>query len=122
MKHLKKGRKFGRERNQRRALMKSLASSFFRLGKIRTTEAKAKELRPYAEKFITMAKKPTLANQRILRQYFGDEVVKKVLAYGKDYADRPGGYTRIVKLGFRRADAAKMAIIELVTNHVTRNT
>lgn len=114
MKHLKKGRKFGRERDQRRALLKSLASSFFRLGEIRTTEAKAKALRPYVEKFITRIQEPTLSNQRMLRKYFGDKIFKKVLACGKDYVDRPGGYTRIMKLGIRKSDGTKMAIIKLV--------
>lgn len=114
MKHLKKGRKFGRERDQRRALMKSLASSFFMLGRIRTTEAKAKELRPFVEKFITNAKKPDLSSRRILCQFFADRVVKKILEYGKDYADRPGGYTRVIKTGPRKSDGARMAIIELV--------
>ncbi len=114
MKHLKRGRKLGRERDVRRALMKSLASSFFMLGKIRTTEAKAKELRPWAEKFITRAKNPTLFNQRILRRYFADKVVKKILAYGQEHVDRPGGYTRIIKIGPRKSDGAKMAFLEMV--------
>ena len=94
--------------------MKSLASSFFILGKMETTEAKAKELRPLAEKFITRAKSPTLANKRILYKYFRKEVVRKLLEHGQDYIKRPGGYTRIIKLGSRRKDAAKMAILELV--------
>ena len=114
MRHGKKGRKFGRETGVRKALMKSLASSFFMLGKIKTTEAKAKELRPYAEKFITRAKNPSLANQRILRQYFTGDVLKKVLEYGKKYESRAGGYSRITKLGARKSDSAKMAIIEMV--------
>ncbi|MBI2640643.1 MAG: 50S ribosomal protein L17 [Candidatus Sungbacteria bacterium] len=114
MRHLKKGRKFGRERNQRRALMKSLASSFFMLGRIKTTEAKAKELRPFVEKFITRAKNPAPANGRLFRKLFAPAVVKKIMELGRTFSGRAGGYTRIVKLGVRISDGAKMAIIELV--------
>lgn len=114
MRHLKKGRKFGRKRDQRRALMKSMASSFFMLGRIRTTEAKAKELRPYVEKFLTRAKNPTLANHRILRQYFSDLAAKKILDEARHFIGRAGGYTRVVKLGARNRDGARMAILELV--------
>lgn len=114
MRHLKKNRKFGRKTDPRRALMKGMASSFFLLGKIKTTEAKAKELRPYAEKFVTRAKKPTLANQRILRRYFSGSVVKKIMEYAAGQKERPGGYARITKLNIRKSDSAKMATIELV--------
>lgn len=114
MKHLKKGRKFGREKDQREALMRSLASSFFVLGRIRTTEAKAKELRSWAERFITRAKSQTLADGRILYRNFGSDAVHKLLERAKDYKQRPGGYTRIVKIGPRKSDGARMAIIELV--------
>jgi len=96
--------------------MKSLASSFFMLGRIKTTEAKAKELRPFAEKFITSAKKPTLAGQRTMRRFFAEGIVKKILEYGKDFEKRPGGYTRVVKAGLRKSDGARMAIIEIVKN------
>ena len=94
--------------------MKSLASSFFMLGKIKTTEAKAKELRPYVEKFITRAKTQDLSSTRIISSYFADKVVKKVFEHGKSYANRAGGYTRITKLGARKSDGARMAVIELV--------
>ncbi len=114
MKHLKKGRKFGRERDQRRALMKSLASSFFMLGRITTTEAKAKELRPYAEKFITRAKNPSLANRRLISSMLSEGVTKKLIDRAKEYSGRSGGYTRVIKLGVRKSDSAKMAILELV--------
>ena len=114
MKHLKKGRKFGKERKVRRALIKGLASSFFVLGKIETTEAKAKELRPLAEKWITRAKNPTLANHRLLLRFFPTQVVKKIEIHAETNKDRKGGYTRIVKLGRRKSDEAKMAILELV--------
>ena len=114
MRHLKKGRKFGRETDQRRALMKSLASSFFMLGRIITTEAKAKELRPYAEKMITRAKSPSLANRRLLSAVLSEKVTKKLVERAKEYSGRPGGYTRIIKMGPRKSDSAKMAILELV--------
>lgn len=114
MKHLKKGRKFSRERNQRRALMKSLASSFFVVGRIKTTEAKAKELRPFVEKFITRAKNPTIANRRFLLKFFSDKVVKKIIEHANLLRERNGGYTRIIKIESRKIDSAKMAIIELV--------
>ncbi len=114
MRHLKKGRKFGRERDQRRALKKGLASSFFLKGRITTTEAKAKEIRSFIEKRITRAKTVSLAVQRELARDFSSAVVKKVFEYGKDATLRPGGYTRIIKLGFRKSDSAKLAILELV--------
>ncbi len=114
MRHLKKGRKFGRRRNQRRALKKSVATAFFLCGKIRTTEAKARELRPVVEKYLTRAKNPTLANRRILARVFAPEVLKRAIETAAGYTGRPGGYTRIIKLGARRSDSAKMAILELV--------
>lgn len=114
MKHLKRGRKFGRRRNQRRALMKSLASSFFVMGRIKTTEAKAKELRPMAEKIITRAQNPSLGNTRILRKSFAEKVVKKIMKQAKSVQGRKGGYTRIIKIGPRKRDGARMAIIELI--------
>lgn len=114
MRKLKRRRKFGRERDQRRALLKSLASSFFMVGRIKTTEAKAKELRPYVEKFITRAKNPTLANRRYLLCFFSDNILKKIIAHAEEVRERPGGYARIIKLGQRQRDGARMAIIELV--------
>ncbi|QQG45108.1 MAG: 50S ribosomal protein L17 [Candidatus Sungiibacteriota bacterium] len=114
MRHLKKGRKFGRERNQRRALLKSLASSFFMLGRIKTTEAKAKELRSHAEPFITRAKNPTLVNRRYLARFFDERTAKKVFERANEFKNRQGGYTRIIKSGRRTSDGARMAIIEFV--------
>ena len=110
----RKGRKFGRVANQRRALMKSLASSFFMLGRINTTEAKAKELRPFVEKFITRGKTPTVSNRRFFARFFSSSVVKKIIAHADDVKKRHGGYTRIIKTGVRKSDSARMAIIELV--------
>ncbi len=114
MRHLKKGRKFGRKTDQRKALLKSVASAFFLKGKITTTEAKAKEIQPYVERAITRAKEITLADRRILLQDFSNIVVKKITEYAVALEGRPGGYTRITKVGMRKSDSAKIAILELV--------
>ncbi|KUK66354.1 MAG: 50S ribosomal protein L17 [Parcubacteria bacterium 34_609] len=115
MKKLKKGRKFNRERDQRRALLKTLAVSLLLKEKIKTTEAKAKELSPFVQKKITRAKKGDLAARRYLLTLFPERVVKKLVDdLGVRYKDRNGGYTRIIKLGQRKSDGARMAIIELV--------
>lgn len=115
MKHLKKGRKFGRVKKQRNALMRGLASSLFKYGKIKTTEAKAKELRPYAEKALTKAKLGSVHSIRILRKKFSkDTVSTMVKKIAPKYKERKGGYTRIMKLPNRKSDGAKEAIIELV--------
>ncbi len=114
MRHLKTGRKFGRVRNQRKALLKSLATAFFTRTKIKTTEAKAKELRPFVEKCITAAKRPTLANQRLLLRHFSKPVVARIFAEAQKHINRPGGYTRITKIGPRVSDSARMAFIEIV--------
>jgi len=115
MRKRKKQRKLHRKRDQRKALLKSLARELFLKEKIKTTEAKAKELRSFAEKFIERAKEKNLANIRYLRRYFSKDVVKKLFnEIGPRYKERKGGYTRIIKLGYREGDRAKMAIIELV--------
>lgn len=114
MRHLKKGRKFGRETGQRRALLRGLAESFFMHGRIRTTEAKAKELRPFVEKYITRGKDPTLASRRMLIAAFSPAIAQRIIARADQVRDRKGGYTRIIKIGARKSDSAAMAIIELV--------
>ncbi len=114
MRHLKKGRKLGRRRNQRKALEKSLASSLFLFGKITTTEAKAKEIQPFIEKCITRGKKDTLANRRIFKGFFPDRARAALFRHGKTYQERSGGYTRITSLGKRKRDSARMAVLELV--------
>ncbi len=115
MKHKKKGRKLGRKRNQRKALLKSLAASLILKEKIKTTEAKAKETRPFVEKLITKSKTNDLATIRYLAKYLPAKVLKKmVLEIGPRYQNRAGGYTRIIKAAPRKTDGAKMAIIELV--------
>lgn len=114
MRHLATGRKFGRVRNQRKALLKSLATAFFTRKKMKTTEAKAKELRPFVEKCITRAKRPTLANQRLLLRHFSKPVVANILVEAQKHMNRAGGYTRITKIGPRLSDSARMAFIEMV--------
>lgn len=116
MRHQNQNRKFGRERDQRRALMRSLASSLILEEKITTTEAKAKELRPYVEKMVTKGKDNNLATQRLLISKLSrKEAVKKIMdEIAPKYKERNGGYTRITKLGQRMGDASPMAIIEFV--------
>jgi len=115
MRKRKKSRKLNREKNQRRALLRSLVSSLFLKGKIQTTEAKAKELRRFVERYITRAKKGDLASRRYLLRFFPKNIVKKLMEkIALDYKERQGGYTRILKLEPRKSDSAKMAIIELV--------
>jgi large subunit ribosomal protein L17 len=115
MKHHKKQRKLGRERGPRQALLRSLARSLMLRGKIQTTEARAKEIRPMVEKMVTRARVQTLANRRLLQAALrDDEAVKKLISKAQEYRARPGGYVRIVKMGPRKGDTAKMAIIEFV--------
>lgn len=115
MRHGNHNRKFGRERNQRRALLKSLAYSLTLKGKVKTTESKAKELRPYMEKLITLGKKQTLASRRLLESRVGVQAAKKIAGeLSTTYQERAGGYTRITKLPARLADASPMAVIEFV--------
>lgn len=116
MRHHNANRKFGRKRNGRRALLRSLARELFVHGKIVTTDAKARELRPYAEKLITTARAEGLTATRQLgkRLANNDIVSKLVKKIAPTYKDRTGGYTRIIKLERRPSDASKMAAIELV--------
>jgi large subunit ribosomal protein L17 len=115
MRHHNANRKFGRTKNQRAALLKTLAVSLVTREKIQTTEPKAKELRPYAEKLVTKAKKGTLAAHRDLAGIVGGRAAKKLITeIGPRYKDRTGGYTRITKIGVRVTDASPQAIIEFV--------
>jgi len=115
MKHHKSMRTLGRERNQRRALLKSLAASLIEERKIKTTLARARELRPVMDKFVTLSKKGNVNALRILSAKVGKENAR-VLAgeIAKSYKDRKGGYTRIIKLNPRKSDGALMAQIEFV--------
>jgi large subunit ribosomal protein L17 len=115
MRNLIKGRKFHREKAQREAMFKTMATSLILKGKIKTGEAKAKELAGYIEKKITHAKKGDLSASRYLARFFcAKAVIKMMKEIGPEYKDRNGGYTRITKLGPRKTDGASMAIIELV--------
>jgi large subunit ribosomal protein L17 len=115
MRHHNKNRKFGRERGQRAALMKSLARSLVLRGRMQTTLAKAKEVRPMVEKMLTRGKEGTLASRRMLIAQLGDErVAGKLIKTAGTYKDRRGGYLRITKMGPRAGDAAEMAVIEFV--------
>lgn len=116
MRHLKSGRRLGRNMAHRKATMKHLAVSLFRHNAIETGLMKAKELRMFAEPLITLAKKDTVANRRRAFAKLRDtEVVRKLFTtIGPAFADRPGGYTRILRLGPRVNDACPMARIELV--------
>lgn len=115
MRKRNRGRKFARKTDQRRALLKSLAHNLFLHGRIKTTEAKAKELRMVAEKMITKAKTGGIASQRSLVGKLSNKIVKKLIdEIAPNYKEREGGYTRIVRLGQRKTDGAEMVIIELV--------
>ncbi len=115
MRHHSKIKKFGRERGQRIALMRSLAVSLVRDEKIKTTEEKAKALRPYIERLVTNGKKQTLASRRGIANLIGDASAKKIaMTISPKYADRKGGYVRITKLVRRESDGARQAIIEFV--------
>lgn len=115
MRKRKKGRKLSRKRNQRKALLKGLASALILNEKIKCGEARAKEISGFVEKFITTAGKKNLSSERRLAKFFTPKITKKLIdEIGPRYKDRPGGYTRIIKLGQRKSDGAKMAIIELV--------
>ncbi len=115
MRHGNVNRKFGREKNQRNALLKSLARSLVLKGKMTTSLAKAKEIRPLVEKLVTRGKQGTLASRRMLVSQLGDErTASKLIKTAAGYADRTGGYLRIVKMGPRKGDAAEMAVIEFM--------
>ncbi|CAM2823667.1 50S ribosomal protein L17 [Prescottella defluvii] len=112
----KKGARFGGSASHQKAIFANLATALFEHGRITTTEAKAKALRPYAEKLVTKAKGGTLADRReVLKVIRNKDVVHALFAeIGPFYADRDGGYTRIIKTIPRKGDNAPMAIIELV--------
>ena len=117
MRHHDRNRKFGRMDSQRLALLRGLAISLIERGKITTTEAKAKELRPFVERLVTYGKSGTLASRRntISRLGGNEKAAKKLFdTVAKKYEGRSGGYTRISKLGPRGNDAAPMAVIEFV--------
>ncbi len=116
MRHRKQGRILGRKTASRKALLRGLATSVILYEKVKTTEAKAKEVRPIVEKAITTGKEPTLAARRsLMKVFYTEHPVNKILeVLGPKYKERPGGYTRIVKIGERKGDGAPMVQIELV--------
>ena len=116
MRHRVKGKKLSRDTAQRKALLRNLVTSFLEKERIRTTLAKAKATRPVAEKMITLGKKDTLHSRRqALRFIYKKEVVKKLFEeIGPRFSERPGGYTRIIKIGPRQGDGAEMALLEMV--------
>lgn len=116
MRHRKKGRHFDRTAEHREAMLRNLASSLLLHGRVQTTTAKAKELRPFVEPLITKAKKGDLHSRRqVARRIQNDEALAKLFAeIAPRMAERPGGYTRVLQLGHRAGDGADMAIIELV--------
>jgi len=116
MRHHRAGKKLGRDSAHRRALYANLAGSLIEHGRIKTTEAKAKAVKPFAEQMITLGKRGDLAARRqAIAELRSQDVVHQLFAdVAPRFADRPGGYTRIVKLGPRQGDAAEMVYLELV--------
>ena len=116
MKHRKTGRQLGRNSSHRRALLRSLVTSFLSHEKIETTEAKAKEFRPLAERMITLGKRGDLSARRLAMRFVRDRrVVSKLFdEISPRFSNRNGGYTRIIKTRVRFGDSARMAVVELV--------
>jgi large subunit ribosomal protein L17 len=116
MRHRRTGRKLGRDSAHRKALYANLASALIEHGRIKTTEAKAKEVRPIVEEMITLAKRGDVAAHRQAVAFLRSKSVAHTLFadVAPRFADRPGGYTRVVKIGPRQGDAAAMAYLELV--------
>jgi large subunit ribosomal protein L17 len=119
MRHRRSGRKLGRDASHRKALYANLASALIEHGRIKTTVAKAKEVRPVAEQMITLGRRGDVHSRRqALKLLRSQDVVHKLFSeVGPRFADRPGGYSRIVRIGPRQGDAAEMAYLELV-DHV----
>jgi large subunit ribosomal protein L17 len=116
MRHGRTGKKLGRDASHRKALYSNLTCSLIEHGRIRTTEAKAKAVKPFAEQMITLGKRADLAARRqAIAELRSQDVVHQLFAdVAPRFAERPGGYTRIVKLGPRQGDAAEMVYLELV--------
>jgi len=116
MRHRKKVAKLGREADHRKAMLRNLATDLLKHERVTTTLAKAKAVRPFAERMVTLGKRDTLHARRHAARFIRDkDVVRKVFSeLAPRYAERPGGYTRIMRLDTRAGDRAQMAIIELV--------
>jgi large subunit ribosomal protein L17 len=121
MRHRVGGRKLQRTSSHRAALFRNMAAALIKHEQILTTTAKAKELRPYVEKLVTLAKRGGLSNRRIAQSRLMDEaqLAKLFDVLAPRYADRDGGYTRVIKAGIRSSDAAPIAVIELVDRDVS---
>lgn len=122
MRHKVEGRKFGREKDARRLMICNLVRSMVKHGQITTTLAKAKELRGYVERVVTYGKQDTVHSRRLAYSVLGDRtLVKKLFTeIAPAFQDRQGGYTRVIKSGFRRGDSAPMAIIQFVEESVVK--
>ena len=120
MRHRNAGRKLQRTSSHRAALFRNMAAALIKHEQITTTTAKAKELRPYVEKLVTLAKKGGLSNRRLAHGRLMDDaqLVKLFDVIGPRYAERQGGYIRIIKAGIRSSDAASVSIIEFVDRDV----
>ncbi|WP_228243613.1 50S ribosomal protein L17 [Porphyrobacter sp. GA68] len=120
MRHGISQRKLGRKSGHRTAMFRNMAAALIKHEQILTTLPKAKELRPYIEKLITLAKRGGLSNRRLAMSRLGDEAQLRKLfdTLAERYGDREGGYTRVIKAGYRASDAAQMAVIELVDRDV----
>ncbi len=123
MRHYKKGRKLGTDKSHTKAMKRSLVASLFENDRIKTVESRAKEIRPDVDKIITWAKKGDLHSRRLAIAALGNnkELVREIFEKAEKgmWQDRQGGYTRIMKLGFRKGDNAPMVIMELVTEKCT---
>ena len=121
MRHKLGGRKLNRTSSHRKALFRNMAASLIKHEQIKTTLPKARELRPYVEKLITLGKRGGLSNRRLAHARLLDDaqLVKLFSTLAERYADRAGGYTRVIKAGIRAGDASPMAIIELVDRDVS---
>ncbi len=120
MRHRKVSRRLGRDSEHHRAILRNMVTDLLKHGKITTTLAKAKELRRVADKMITLAKRGDLASRRRALAFIRDKkVVRKLFSELREkYLDRPGGYTRVIKIGPRRGDASMMAVVELVEEKI----
>ena len=125
MRHLKSGRKLSRRKDHRTAMLANLAASIIQHERVHTTDAKAKEVRPFIEKMVTFARRGDIHARRIVlaRLKGNQSAVKKLFdEIGPRYTARPGGYTRIIKLGFRQGDNSAMSLIEFVGGEIEKKT
>ena len=116
MRHQKTGRKLGRNSSHRKAMYRNMVTSLFKFGQLETTDAKAKEVKPIAEKLITLAKKGDLHSRRLALSYINEKSIAHKLFddIKNGYLNRQGGYLRVLKNGFRRGDGAAVSIVQLL--------